>query len=393
MAIRLLHVVDDHTGEDAARLCSLLLRRLPAGEVRQQVVLMGRTPEAFSIPPGVARLRVQRPLTWPLLWALGLQRALAREAPEVTLAWSPVAAAAVSGGAHGRVAGVACDPGEARDWGRWQNALRGTARAALQVVCTSRTAERRLAEAGIAVGAMAVVSPGVDFREIRVAREQASRARLGLPGQGRILVTPSPPTRAGGQFVAAWAAALLHHSWPDAVLVVPGLSRERERIMRLVRNIYCPEVFVATGYRFSPAEILAVADALVVPARADTSTGWIPQAMAAGVPVVASAVPAITEYIADRVNGFLVRTADPHTLATRIRTAMESGDVLAQIVRTARQQAYDAFRAERCVDEFLRVIRNLAERRPIAAGAAEPVLARGGGDTAGLTRTSNPATG
>jgi glycosyltransferase involved in cell wall biosynthesis len=220
-------------------------------------------------------------------------------------------------------------------------------------------------ENGIPPDATTVIRPGVDFGAIRRARETVTRESMGLPATGRVLLTPSPPSREGGQFEAVWSAAILHLIWPDASMIVPGTSREGERIRRLGESIYCPQMFQIVGERYTRAELLAVADALIVAAKEDIPTGWIAWAMAAGVPVIGVANYAVTELIADRHNGFLCKTAEPHALATRIRLALEDPEMVRQCVTTARSQAYDVFRLQGCVSEYVKVIDNVSGGRPV----------------------------
>lgn len=371
MAIRLIHLVDEHTGEDAARLCSLLLRKLPATQVSQRLILMGEMPAGLSVPEQVPLARVAKPLIWPFFSATPLQRRLRRESPDAVIAWSGLAYAAAHAVWTRAMVGVIDDPNGARESSRW---LRAVERAGLELICTNATIQRRLVEAGRPIESTGVIRPAVDFAEIRRARETTTRAKLGLPATGRVMVTTSPASRPGGQYYAAWATAILHHIWPDAALIVPGVSREQQRIARLARNIYCPQAFFLTENQYSPAELLAVADALIVPATGDSPTGWIAWAMAAGVPIIGSAVPGVTEFVADRENGFLCRPGQPHALAVRIRTAFESPDVMTACVHNARHQAYETFRTERCVDEFLKVAGNLAAGRPALTGVVDAAV-------------------
>jgi glycosyltransferase involved in cell wall biosynthesis len=374
MSIRLIHLVDEHTREDAARLCSLLLRKLPGGEVSQQVVLMGRRPAGLTVPDNIRAGQVARPLFWPMLLALPLQRLLKNQRPHAVIAWSVPACAAAGATWRHSLVGVISDPADARDASRWLNALGSRGPRELSLICTNGTVRRRLVETGSGLGATAVIRPAVDFAELRRARETMSRELLGLPEAGRVLLTTSPPSRAGGQFLAAWAAAILHHIWPDASLIVPGTSREQQRIARLVEGIHCPSVYRLVGDDYSPAELLAVADVLVTPATGDVPTGWLAWAMAAGVPIIGSAVPCISEYMADRENGFLCKPDEPHALALRIRTAFESPEVMARCIQTARHQAYETFRAERCVEEFMKVVRNLAGGESALAGIGDAAI-------------------
>jgi len=323
----------------------------------------------LTVPVGVHTAHTGRRFNSPLVTALDIRRLLARQRPDVVLVWSGFAAAAarMSGWTCGGspMVVIICDPGAAGRWGEWWRSVRAE-RDSIDLLCLSQTIRRRLVESGVPLSATAVIRPGVDFAAVRRARESFGRGVVGLGPRGRVLLTASPPSRVGGQFYAVWAAAILHHIWPDACLVIPGTSREQRRICRLIDTIYCPQIYFPTANRFTPAQLVAISDMLIVPAVGDVPTGWLAWAMAAGVPVVGSAVPTVAEVIKDRHNGFLCQPGEPHTLATRIKTAAESGDLLRQCVERARSQAYAVFRAERCVDEYLKVIRNLrAGRRAV----------------------------
>lgn len=375
--LRLVHLVDASVPFDAAMLCSLLAGRLPRTQVTQAVLSMGRPPVGLDVPADVTVSRASRPAPLPFATAMALEKRLAGIGADVIIAWSVIGIATLASRRRNRppMVGVLCDPADARDASRWQQATRQLGHGC-EIICTSGTVRRRLVESGTPLEATAVVRPGVDFAAIRRAREQrrCQRASLAVADDVRVFVTLSPPSRSGGQFLAAWATALLHHIWPDAVLIVPGTSREQRRIDRLVEGIYCPQAYRLTGEQLTPAEWLAVADAMLVPALDDVSTGQLAWAMAAGVPIVGSAVPAVAELVADRHNGFLCKPGEPHTLATRIRTAFESPDALQACVQTARQQAYEAFRAERCVDEFLRATGNLADGKPGLVGIQDAAI-------------------
>ena len=379
MGLELVHIVDEQTAEDAARLCSLLLHKLPTAEVQQSVVVMGRHPAGLIVPDGIARQQLGRPmLGGRVLSATQLNRKLAELHPNALLAYSGFAAAATAACSQ-RVSmtAIVADPGEVAETSRWLTGYGGP----IDVVCLSGMVQRRLVERGVPLVATAVIRPGVDFGEIRRARESFDRSGMDLPteGRGRVMVTLSPPSRAGGQYYAVWAVAILHHIWPDAVLVVPGCSREQGRIGRLIDTIYCPQAYRLTEDRYSLAELLSVADAVLVPALADdsmdgaagglaTGVGGLAWAMGAGVPIIGSAVPSVTEYVTDGQTGFLCRPGEPHTLAIRIRSAFESADKLQSCVQAARHQAYENFCSERCIESFMKLIQNMAARRPALAG-------------------------
>jgi glycosyltransferase involved in cell wall biosynthesis len=74
----------------------------------------------------------------------------------------------------------------------------------------------------------------------------------------------------------------------------------------------------------SPAEVaaeLATATMLVLPTRADTSPNAVKEAVVAGVPVVASAIGGIIDYVLPDRNGVLFPAGDLHKLIEALRAA------------------------------------------------------------------------
>ena len=388
MPTHLTHVLDEATHEDGVRLLSLLLASIPRDRVEQRVIVIGRTPAMLTVPTNVEVSRIGRRFSWPIAWRPELDRLLAGNRPDAVYAWG-TAATIVLAGHYDRhpVSTVICEPADAGSYSRWWRGAAGRD-GVIEVLCASDMVQRRLLESGVPTEATAVIRPGVDLEAIRRAQQTgrragpssrgtgpaSRRAEIGLPPEARVLLTASPPSRTGGHYYAVWAAAILRQIWPDLRMVVPGTSREQNRLRRLIERMYCPEMYHLTGDRYTPAELLAVSDMLILPAVDDVPIGWLAWAMATSVPIVASAVPSATELITDRHNGFLSKPAEPHTLAIHIRAAAESGDTLRQCVETARSHAFELFSTQRCVDEHLKAIDKLAAGRRVLAGAQDATI-------------------
>lgn len=372
MTPRVTHLLDATAGEDSARLLSLLLARAGSA-IQQKVLTPGEPPAALRLTEGSTTQLTRIPLRfgWPMFALPDVRRAVRTDPPDVLHVMGEkalgLAGALRRTGVSIPTIATISEPAAAPNVSRWWRSF-GDA-AGIEIACTSSIVRRRLVEAGVAPDATAVLRPGVDFGELQRARQSARREQiLGGATEGPVLLLASPPTRAGGQYLGVWAGAILRQIWPGLRVVVPGRSRESRRIARLAEQLYSPGMVVMTGDRYAPAELLAIADALVMAALADVPTHWLALAMGAGVPIVASAVPAITEFIADRHNGFLCRPGEPHTLAIRIRTALEARDQVRSCVEVARGQAYDVFRAQQCIEHYTAAFRSLGQgRRGLAA--------------------------
>ena len=94
-------------------------------------------------------------------------------------------------------------------------------------------------------------------------------------------------------------------------------------------------------------------DLFVFPTRADYSPYAVIEAMAAGVPVVATRVGAIPEMIEDGVDGFLLDSPCEAPLADRVDWAISNRGHLAEMGARARQRAADSYAAERTYPQLL----------------------------------------
>lgn len=359
MSIALTHIVDETTPEDDFRLLSLLLRLLPVSEVRQSLIVVGRRHDALVIPQGAPQSQVGRQFGVPGSAAFNLQRVLERHEPQVVHAWGAAAAAVASVGIPSGLPVVTTmsDPADTADatvW--WQRYGGGGGRT--DIICSTETVQQRLLTAGIPATSTVLIRPGIDPCELQQAKETIKRTDLDLPPTGRVLLTASPPSRDGGQFFAVWAAAILYQIWPDACLVIPGMSREQDRLRRLIDQIYCPHIFFPVDNQYSPATLLSISDVLIFPAVADVSTYWLACAMAAAVPIAGCTMPAVTELVRDGYTGFLCQPGEPHLLAVAIRTALEAGETTRQCVENSRSQAEHLFGHQRYMDEYLNVLKH-----------------------------------
>ena len=101
----------------------------------------------------------------------------------------------------------------------------------------------------------------------------------------------------------------------DALFQDAEAARYRDSVVRAAEGL--PILF--TGWRDEMQNTYADLDVLVVPStKPEATTRVIPEAWAAGVPVVASAMGGIAEIVRDEQNGFLVPHADAELFARRV---------------------------------------------------------------------------
>jgi glycosyltransferase involved in cell wall biosynthesis len=143
-----------------------------------------------------------------------------------------------------------------------------------------------------------------------------ARARLGLPvnaavvgAVGRLAYQKSPE-----DFVRALSLS----STPGVVGVWIG-SGEREALVRRAIEQARPVVpVILAGERSDVSELLPALDVFALPSRYEGVPVAIVEAMRAGVPVVATAVNAVSDVVVPGVSGLLVPPQEPRMLADAI---------------------------------------------------------------------------
>ena len=176
----------------------------------------------------------------------------------------------------------------------------------------------------------------------------AARRRLALPAAGRLLLAFGAIRPYKGIPGAIAALPRIRRRHPDAHLVIAGpllVGSEGEYREAIAR------AGVADAVTFRPryvphdevASYFAAADVAVYNYRDVTDSGSLRIACSLGVPVVATAVGAFREFLADGVTGRLVPPDDPEALAGVVADVLSDPEGSARMAEAARGLAASAW--------------------------------------------------
>jgi phosphatidylinositol alpha-mannosyltransferase len=187
-------------------------------------------------------------------------------------------------------------------------------------------------------GAVRVVPNGADVELFRDASPSS-----GLPeGRKVVFVNRLEPRKGFG--VAVRAFGLLADELPDVHLIVAGDGPERDAVGVLPAGTRERVVMLGTVPHLDLPPFLAAADVSVAPALGRESFGIVlVEAMAAGLPVIASDIPGYREVVRDGLDGILVPPNDPAGLAGGLRRVLDDPDLRARLAAAGRERA-EAFR-------------------------------------------------
>jgi len=142
------------------------------------------------------------------------------------------------------------------------------------------------------------------------------------PGRRLLFVNRLDPRK--GFSVAVEAFAELARELPDLWLVVAGDGPERGAVARLSPELRERALMLGAVPHDDLPPYHAAADLFLGPARGGESFGIVlVEAMAAGLPIVASDIEGWREVVTDGVDGILVPPSDPGALAAAVRRVLD----------------------------------------------------------------------
>ena len=150
-----------------------------------------------------------------------------------------------------------------------------------------------------------------------IARGKIER-EFDIPPGSDVIVTVSVLRPGKGIEVLLESVRAVRHQRPSALFLIIGEGEKRREWEALAAKLGVSEHVRWAGHRSDVAEILPGCDLLAHPTLADAFPTVLLEAMAAGLPVVASSVGGVPEIIEPGVNGQLVPPGDAGALAAAI---------------------------------------------------------------------------
>jgi glycosyltransferase involved in cell wall biosynthesis len=185
-----------------------------------------------------------------------------------------------------------------------------------RIVAVSDDVKTRYArELRVPLRKLSVVRNGIRVPPTARTPNLALRSELVRGRPDYVVLTPARLHQQKGHLYLLQAAAQVH----DATFVLAGEGPLRAELEGLARKLGVAERCVFLGNRTDVADLLGAADLMVLPSLFEGLPVSVLEAMAAQLPVVATAIGGTDEAVAHELTGLLVPPGDPAALASAIR--------------------------------------------------------------------------
>jgi len=201
---------------------------------------------------------------------------------------------------------------------------------------------------------VAVVYNGVDLARFRSANHKSTIGNRKSPA----LVSVANLSPDKDFDVLLEALRIVREKLPVRLVVV-GDGPERQRVEQLVRDSGLDEAVELLGRRDDVPAILAAADVFVHAARTEGLGIAVLEAMAARVPVVATAVGGLTEIVEPEKTGLLVEPGDAPAFAKAALRLLDSRPLRESLAERACARVEEEFSIERMCGSYATIYRGL----------------------------------
>ena len=138
-----------------------------------------------------------------------------------------------------------------------------------------------------------------------------------------------------------------HH--PNILVALVGDGELRQQFEHQVRENNMEHKVLFAGWQEEVPSILAASDILVLPSLSEGLPFVVPEAMAAGLPVVATRVGGIPEAVIEGRTGFLVKPASALELEQALVRLLDDRNLMRDMGARGKQRAFQEFNVERMV--------------------------------------------
>ncbi len=241
----------------------------------------------------------------------------------------------------------------------WSRGLLG--RAGAIVVANERERERSIAR-GFPPDRLHTIKPGVSLPT--VAPDNATfRTSFGIPTNARLILSVGEMTRLDRMHAVYWGFDILHYVDRSIHALLIGDGPARQRTETNARSSMFDDYRIHfLGSRPNAAALLPLAELIWVVPGSQGGTYSLLEGMAAGRPVVATALPHLSAIVKDGETGLLIPPSDPPALARVSHKLLQDDHLCRSLGEAARAAVETSFRVEMMVNRFAEVYDSVIRR-------------------------------
>ncbi len=207
--------------------------------------------------------------------------------------------------------------------------------------------------AGVRDDRVSVVNSSIDLGAFVTSDKQRAEARaeLGIPPDARVIGNVAALAWHKGQTDLLSAMPRVAGAFPDAWCVIVGGGEEREALEKQAASLAGQARILLTGMRRDVPRLLNAFDVFCMPSHYEGFCNSVLEALATGIPVVATRAGGLPEIVEDGATGLIVPAKAPEALAGGILRILSDAGLARRLSEAGRYAAQTRFGVDLMVDK------------------------------------------
>ena len=221
-----------------------------------------------------------------------------------------------------------------------------------RIIAVSREITSQLRENGFHPSIIQEIPNGVDTCQFTPGESP-------LPSSERLIlyVGRLDPLKGLDDLIRAFRK--VHERYPEARLVLVGEGEVESNLMHLARELKISDQVSFEGLQEDVKSYLGKSEIFAFPSLTEGLSNVLLEAMACGLPVVATRIGGNMELVEHGVNGILINPGDPEGLSEAIITLLADPEQSRQMGREGRKRVDERYSLDKVAGEYLMLYRQL----------------------------------
>ena len=192
-------------------------------------------------------------------------------------------------------------------------------------------------------------------------RDRRRAALCGLPPGAKVLGFIGRLARQKRVIDLIWMLVLLENLRDDIYLLLVGDGPERDWLERFARDLNVEDRVKFVGHRSDATELLPLMDVFCLASDFEGMSNSVMEAMAVGLPVLASDIPPNRELVVEGQTGYLVPVGDRASFARTALSLIERPDRAAQLGAAGRNRMQTEFSVAQMIDGYAKLYQEVLQ--------------------------------
>ena len=197
--------------------------------------------------------------------------------------------------------------------------------------------------------------PPPDSTLVTTERDRRRAELCGLPAGAKVLGYVGRLARQKRVTDLIWMMVLLENVRDDTYLVLVGDGPEREWLERFARDLDIESRVLFLGHRQDIPAILPLLDAFCLASDFEGMSNSVMEAMAVGLPVLASDIPANRELVVEGQTGYLIPVGDRAAYARAAISLFERPDMAERLGAAGRHRMATEFSVPQMIAAYAKI--------------------------------------